>query len=156
MGLRDDLLNEPVSSLAISPGVRFPPTAPVRAAVAALREKREGCVIIVDDHGFPEGKFTEHQIAQLIVTRPGFMDEPISRHMRDAWAKIALTEPIANLIHKLQDYRLRYVIVVDEAGKAAGVIGQRALMHFIGEYFPLQVKANNMEAHVPLETREGA
>jgi CBS domain-containing protein len=156
MGLRDDLLNEPVSSLSINPGIRFPPTAPVRAAVAAMREQGEGCVIVVDGQGFPEGKVTEHQLASLVTTKPAFLDEPISRHMTDAWAKMRLTEPIANLIHKLQDYRLHYVVVVDEQGKAAGVIGQRALMAYIGEYFPLQVKANDMEAKVGIETREGA
>lgn len=156
MGLRDDLLNEPISSLVISPGVRFPLTAPVRAAVASMRERREGCVIIIDSHGYPEGKFTEHQIAGLVATRPGFMDEPISRHMRDAWAKVRHSEPIANLIHKLQDYRLRYVIVVDDEGKTVGVVGQRALMHFIGEYFPHQVRTSEMDAKVAMDTREGA
>lgn len=156
MGLRDDLSKEPVSKLAISPGVRFPPTAPVRAAVEALREKREGCVIVVNDHGRPEGKFTEHQLAGLIATRPGFLDEPISRHMRDAWAQVRLDEPIASLIHKLQDYRLRYIIVVDEEGKAQGVIGQRALMHFISEYFPHHVKTSRMSAKVSMDAREGA
>lgn len=156
MGLRDDLLNEPVSSLAISAGVRFPPTAPVRAAVAAMRDHGEGCVIVVDDRGQPEGQFTEHQIAELIISRPGFLDEPISRHMGDAWAKIALTEPITNLIHRLQDYRLRYMVVVDGDGKAAGVIGQTALMDFISEYFPLQVKTQAMAANMSIESREGA
>jgi len=156
MGLRDDLLNEPVSSLPFREPIRLPLTAPVRAAVAAMREGGEGCVVVTNDHGTPEGNFTEHQIAGLVARGGAFLDEPISRHIRDAWAKVRHSEPITNLIHKLQDYGLRYVTVVDDAGKAIGVLGQKALMDFISEYFPLQVKTQDMEAKVSLEKREGA
>ncbi len=156
MGLRDDLSNEPISRLTISPGVRFPATAPVRAAVAALREEKQGCAIVIDSQGRPEGKFTEHQLAGLLARGVGFLDEPISRHMKDAWAQVRLSEPITSLIHKLQDYRLRYVIVVDEEGRAAGVIGQRSLMEYIGDNFPQQVRTSEMDAKVSMDAREGA
>jgi len=156
MGLRDDLSNEPIGRLAICAGVRFPATAPVRAAVAALREEKQGCVIVVDSHGRPEGKFTEHQLAGLLSKGTAFLDEPISRHMRDAWAQVRLDEPITSMIHKLQDYHLRYVLVVDEQGKALGVTGQRALMEYISDNFPLQVRTSEMDAKVSIDTREGA
>ena len=80
----------------------------------------------------------------------------VEKNDRDAWAKVRHNEPIANLIHKLQDYRLRFVTVVDDDGKAIGVLGQQAVMEYISEYFPLQVKTQDMEAKVSLEQREGA
>lgn len=156
MGLRQNILEEPISSLRISPGVMVKPWTTVGETIRQMRERYEGCAVVIDEHGRPEGKFTEHQIAELLVSDPGFLSKPVSGFLRQFWARMRAGDSIAMLIHKLQDYRLRYVIVVDDEGKAIGVIGQKPLMEYIAEYFPRQVKVQNMEANVAMQAREGA
>ena len=156
MGLREEFLHEPVSELNIMPGVVLPGSATVRQAIEQMRANNQGCVIVVDEQGMPEGKFTEHQLAGLITDQPRFMDTTIGQHVRDAWAKMNRAEPIAILVHRLQTYGIRHVIVVDEEGKPLGVVGQRAVMEYIADYFPRAVKVQEMDAKVAIEDREGA
>ena len=156
MGLRENLLHEPVSRLDVAPGILAPPDLPVRDAVRLMRERDEGCVVVVDEQGRPQGKFTEHQLADLLANRPGAMEDAVSRHMRRAWAVMNQNDPIVTLIHKLQDYRLRWVIVVDDQGKALGVIGQHALMAHLAERFPRAVKVQPMDDNMAIQAREGA
>lgn len=156
MGLRDTMLHEPVSRLDIAPGILAPPDLPVREAMRLMRERDEGCVVVIDEQGQPQGKFTEHQLADLLANRPNSLDDEVRQHMRRAWAVMSQNDPIVTLIHKLQDYRLRWVIVVDDDGKAIGVIGQHALMAYLAERFPRAVKVQPMETNVAIEAREGA
>ena len=156
MGLRDNMLHEPVSRLDIAPGILAPPDLPVREAVRLMREGDQGCVVVVNEEGRPQGKFTEHQLADLIANRPCFMDDAVGQHMRRSWAVMSHNDPIVTLIHKLQDYRLRWVIVVDDEGKARGVLGQQALMQYLAEQFPRAVKNQPMETNAAIEAREGA
>ena len=156
MGLTQDILREPVASVPISPGVMLDGSVRVRDAIAAMRNHQQGCVVVVDSHGRPEGKFTEHQIARLMTQRPGFLNEPVRSFIREAWSQMRQSESIANLIHKLQTYRQRHVIVVDDDGRAIGVVGQKGLMEYLTEQFPRLVKVQQMETKVAMEAREGA
>ncbi|MEX2212879.1 MAG: CBS domain-containing protein [Phycisphaeraceae bacterium] len=157
MGLREEFLHEPVSELKIMPGVVLPTTATVRQAIDQMRKAQQGCVIVVNDKGIPEGKFTEHQLAGLICDdRPSFMEKKIGHFVRDAWARMSHRDPIATLIHRLLTYGLRHVIVVDDEGKPLGVVGQRAIMEYIADYFPRAVKVQETDAKVAIENREGA
>lgn len=156
MGLKQEILNQAVSVLPISPGVVLAADVPVRDAVEAMREAKQGCVVVVDDKGRPEGKFTEHQMAKLLIEEPDFLDKPVGKYIREYWAQIRQTEPIATLIHKLQTYRQRHVIVVDDEGKVLGVVGQKGLMVYLADQFPRLVKVQTMGSKVAMSDREGA
>ncbi len=156
MGLQNDMLTRQVSELPIQPGILVSPDTTVGEAIRRMREHEQGSVIVVDNHGKPEGRFSEHQIANLIVNRPGFRNEPVSEHIREYWGCVALTDPIVSVTHKLQTYHQRFVVVVNEEGRAVGVVGQRGLMEYIAEHFPYEVKAQSMDAAVAINNREGA
>ena len=156
MGLQKDMLTRPVAELLIKPGVLVSPETTVGEAIRRMREHRQGSVIVVDANGKPLGRFSEHQIANLIVNRPGYRDEPVSEHIREYWGCVCLSDPIVNVAHKLQSYHQRYVVVVDGEGRAVGVVGQRGLMIYIAEHFPYEVKAQSMDAAVAINDREGA
>jgi len=156
MGLKQEILSQAVSTLPISPGVVLRADVPVRDAVVAMRQAKQGCVVVVDEKGRPEGKFTEHQMARLLIEEPDFLDKPVGKYIREYWAQIRRTEPIATLIHKLQTYRQRHVIVVDEDGKVLGVVGQKGLMVYLSEQFPRLVKVQSMDTKVAMNDKEGA
>ena len=156
MGLQQTLLSEPISSLPLAPGVMVPGETLVREAVAKMRETRQGCVVVVDDQGKPRGKFTEHHIPKLLANEPGFMNNPVSNYMRDSWACLRRGDPIATVIHKLQTYRQRFVVIVDDDGRAVGVTEQKGIMVYLSEQYAHLVKVQQMAGKLAIETREGA
>lgn len=156
MGLTQDIYNQPVSALPVTKPVTLAGSVSTREAIRRMLDERQGCVIVVDENGRAEGKFTEHQLARLLVERPGFLDEPVGQHIREYWAQIRHNEPIASVIHKLQTYRQRHVIVVDDEGVVTGVVGQKGLMEYLTEQFPRLVKVQMMGTRVAMDSREGA
>ena len=49
MGLLENMRNEPVSQLSLREPATAPPDATIRQAIERMREKKLGCVIVVDD-----------------------------------------------------------------------------------------------------------
>lgn len=156
MGLQKDMLTRQVRELPIQPGILVSPDTTVGEAIRRMVVNGQGSVIVVDKHGKPEGRFSEHQIANLIVNHPGYKDEAVSQHIREYWGCVSLADPIVTVSHKLQTYHQRFVVVVNEEGRAVGVVGQRGLMEYIADHFPYEVKAQSMDAAVAIDNREGA
>lgn len=156
MGLRQDILNEPVSELDLRELITAKPTETVRQAVARMREKKLGCVVIVDEDGRPMGKFTERLLIKLLLTGESKLDEPVSLYMAAVWGTIKLTDPIATAIRVMEEKSLRFLIVLDDQGRAVRLAGQRGLMEYIVEHFPRAVKGQTMDSKLYMDQREGA
>jgi CBS domain-containing protein len=139
MGLFEDFRNDPVRSLNLREAVTVSPTALVRHAVEAMREKQLGCALVVDEAGRPVGMLNEVRIREGLVRNPGFIDEPISEHMATQFPCVRLDDPVALMVAAMQRQDTRFVCVVDEDGKAVALTGQKGLMEFIAENFPRQV-----------------
>ena len=55
MGLREDILNDPVSALELRELAAVKRTTTIRDAIGLMRENRVGCVVVLDDEGRPLG-----------------------------------------------------------------------------------------------------
>ncbi|MBL4702613.1 MAG: CBS domain-containing protein [Phycisphaeraceae bacterium] len=157
MGLREDILNEPVSDLGMRELLILKADDTVLDAVKLMRKKRLGCVLVVDGQGKPLGEFTEHTLLQLI----GGGSQAMSKKLRDVasqeWISVLNTDPIAKVLDAMQDHGRRFVIVVDSQGKAIGLTGQRGMMEYIADHFPRQVKVHMIDdAKLYMDQREGA
>ena len=156
MGLRQDILDHPVSELPLRPLITITPQSAVREAVTAMRANRVGCTVVVDDAGRPLGKFTERQLLRVLAENPEGLDLAISPYLVSTWACVTIREPIAKVIERLLAGGERFVVVTDETGKAVGITGQRGVMAYVAENFPRQVKVQLMEPTLFMEQREGA
>lgn len=156
MGLYDDITREPISVLPLRELNAVQPDSSCRDAVALMRKKRLGFVLILDDQGRPAGMFTERQLIRLLLDDPKGLDEPVGSHMSKESRTLKHDAPIAKLIEKLQSLEWRFVCVVDGQGKAVGVTGQRGLMEYIADHFPRQVKVQEMDSKLYMDQREGA
>ncbi len=156
MGLRQDILREPVSELVLRELIALKPGDTVRRAVAKMREKKLGCVVVVDADGRPLGKFTERLLIKLLLAGPQRLEEPVASHMAAVWGTIKLTDPIAKAIRVMQDKSLRFLIVLESDGRAVGLTGQRGLMEYIADHFPRAVKGQTMDSKLYMDQREGA
>ncbi|MEE9212530.1 MAG: CBS domain-containing protein [Phycisphaeraceae bacterium] len=156
MGLREDILNDPVSALELRELAAVKRTTTVRDAIGLMRENRVGCVVVLDDQGRPLGKFTERLLIKLLLEDPDHLDHPVEQHMASAWAFVHKTDPIATVIDRMQSKGLRFVVVLDEDGRAVAMTGQKGVMQYIADHFPRQVKVQRMRSKISMDQREGA
>jgi CBS domain-containing protein len=155
MGLRQDILNAPVTELEWRQLLQIHGDKPVRAAIQLMREKRLGCVVVIGDDGRPLGKFTERDLIRLLLLSPESVDQPVGRSMSGTWGVVKSTDTIGKVIDLMDEMKLRFVIVVDDAGKPIGLTGQKGVMEYIVDHFPRQVKVQMMESKLFMDQREG-
>lgn len=157
MGLKENLAVEPVSALRLREAVTVPPSTLVREAIQKMRGKQLGCVVVVDDDGKPVGVFSEQRILQLLLSAPDALEsQTVEQHLDPAWATVRLTEPVAAVVKVMQARDLRFVVVLDAAGKAVALTGQKGLMEYIAEHFPQQVMVQQVGGHRYFSEAEGA
>ncbi len=156
MGLYENIRSEPVSRLAIREPVVVGPEVLVRDAVQCMRQQKLGCAIVVDNDRKPIGLFAESKLTRLLSERPTALEDPILMHLDMAWPTVSLTDPISCVLSALEVANIRFLIVVDNAGRLAGLTGQKGLMEYFAEHFPRQVTVQRIGGHpYPLD-REGA
>jgi len=156
MGLRDALVTETVGALELRHLIALGPDTPVRTCVAEMQKNKLGCVVVVDEAGKPIGKFTERRMMQMMVSDATIIDRPVSESMYNECDTVTQQTSIADLITLMDEKHLRFVAVVDDAGKAIALCGQKGVMEFIAENFPRAVKVQAMGSKVAIEEREGA
>jgi predicted transcriptional regulator len=156
MGLREDILNRPCSSLPRGKLLTVPLSMSVRDVVRRMVDEDMGCAFVVDGDHKPQGKFTERELIKLLSDGKPFWDDPIEKYTAQYWACIRHDEAIAMVIHKMRHHGLHHVCVVDDAGRAVAHIGQRGVMEFLAEHFPRAVKSQLMETKLHMDQREGA
>ncbi len=156
MGLYKNMLEEPVSRLALREALTVAPNTSIREAVLLMREKRLGCVIAIDADRKPLGIFTEAMLRHLLAENPSGVDEPVESHMAQQFAWVTDQDPVVTVLEAMQAKNYRFVCVCSEAGQVIGLTGQKGLMEYIAEHFPQQVMTQNLGSRTPGETREGA
>ncbi len=156
MDLTKRLLSEPVAGVDQRMLVAVPRDTTVREAIRRMTSRRQGCVVVVDADGRPQGTFTERLVVRLLLQQPGAMEEKVSDHMLAPAAVVGPTTSVADLIDCMESKKLRFVCLVDEAGKALAVVGQKGVVKFLASHYPQVVQGNALESTLNVRTREGA
>ncbi len=156
MGLKQDLLNEPVNTLAIREPVIISSGTIIRAAIAKMKSKGLGCAIVVDFSGKPLGTFTERSVIDLLLSDPTSLDRRVVADYLDTkWIVVRQSDPVADVLKAMQSQDQRFAVVINDQGQAIGLTGQKGLMECIADYFPRQVFCQRVGTP-PLSAREGA
>ncbi len=156
MGLRENILLEQVCDLATRPLILMDVGEPVHAVLQRMREKELGAAIAVDDAGKPTGMFNEKLLIRIIGQGNGVLDEPVGKHMTPNVICVKESDSIATLIATMQQRKLRWVCVVDDAGKAISLTGLRGAMEYVVEHFPRRVLVEPLQSKLAVDQREGA
>lgn len=156
MGLRDDILHEPVSSMSLRPLVQVDEDATVGQAIAEMRQEKLGCVMVLDKAGKPIGQFNERLLMPFLLQHPDGTDDPVTRHMSRKVICVCQDEPIVKMIGQMETHRPRWVCVVDETGRAIALSGQRGVIEYIVNHFPRQILVQPIEKKLAIDQREGA
>lgn len=157
MGLREDITHETVADMPLRPALTVTPDTSLAQAIRLMRDNALGCVFVIDSELRPTGKFTERQLVKLICGGVP-LDEPVVKHMvtiPDAGC-VCMSDTVQTVLKKMRQTRLRFLCVVDDAGRVTGLTGQKGLMEYVTEHFPRQIKVQKMTSKLHMNTREGA
>lgn len=157
MGLREFITHETVADLHLRPALTATAEVSVRQAIQLMRDDNLGCVFVVDDQGRPLGKFNERQVLKLVRGCVS-LDEPVGNHIVQLPEAgiVHMDTPVDKALYGMSQSRLRFMCVVDDAGKVIALTGQRGLMEYVVEHFPRQIKVQMMASKLHIDTREGA
>ena len=156
MGLYENMLSEPIRQLALREAITIPAELSVRDAVQGMREKKLGCVIVVDEGNKPLGMFTEAMLRRLLIDNRTALDDSVQNHMARQFPCAAIAEPVVTILEAMQAENHRFVCVVDEKGQVAGLTGQKGLMEYVADHFPQIVLTQRAGVEPPRGQREGA
>ncbi len=157
MGLWQNFQNEQVRRLALREAVTAASSASVRDAVTLMREKKLGCTIIADEERKPLGIFTESALTQLMNDRgTSALDHPLADHMLTPCPHVCLSDPISYVVEAMELKNLRFLCVVDDEGRIAGLTGQKGLIEFVADHFPGQIMVQRIGGEPFPSEREGA
>lgn len=155
MGLHHNISSEPVKRLDLRKPVLCGRKETIRQAVDRMRQRRLGCVIVLDADGEPLGLFTESMLTKLITENgSSVIEEAVSDHLMNPWPHVLETDPISRVLEEMQVNNTRFIGVLNEAGQVVGLTGQKGLMEYISEHFPEQVMVAQIGAK-PSTKREG-
>lgn len=156
MGLPDNMQNEPVSQLSLREPVTTSLDETIRDAILKMREKKLGCVIVIDEERKPLGMFTESMLTQLIAHDPATLDQPLKTHIAERWPWVKASDPISYVLDAMKLKNVRFLCVVDEDGRLVGLTGQKGLMEYVADHFPGQVMVQRIGGTPYTREREGA
>ncbi|MBI1372840.1 MAG: CBS domain-containing protein [Phycisphaera sp.] len=156
MGLRENIQHDTIGDLALRKAVVVQPDITIREAIKAMQQAGLGAVIVVDEDGKPVGMYNEKMLPGMLSTNPGAMDRPVRDHMTSYVICLRKSESIATLIATMEKHKLRWVCVVDDAGRPVALTGLRGVVEYLVEYFPYKVKMQPLQSRLAIEQREGA
>lgn len=130
-GLQKHLLEDTVSCLPLAHPVSVSPHDPVSTAIAAMKQHRVGCALVVEG-GKLVGIFTERD-ALLRLTEPGLdLDRiPMNQVMTQDPVTLREHDTLAATLHQMSLGGFRHLPVVAADGRPMGVVSVKDICRYI-------------------------
>jgi CBS domain-containing protein len=138
MELARDLKVESVARLHPTPPLSVPPTATVADAVAVMRQRRVGCLLVCENSRVV-GVFTERDLMRRVLAASRSLTTPVADCMTPDPAVVRPKEPIAAAVRRMEEGGYRHLPVVDEDGRPLGVLSIKRIVRYLAEHFPATV-----------------
>jgi len=154
MDIARNLKIESVLRLHPNPPWNVGPTQSVAEAVALMREKLVGCVLVCSERRIL-GIFTERDLLRRVMAKNKPLSAPVSESMTHEPITVHPKDSIATAIRRMEEGGYRHFPVVIE-DKPVGILSVKRIVHFLVEHFPGTVY--NLPPDCPpfMPRREGA
>ncbi len=157
MGLYENIMNQPITSLALRPLIAVRAGATVHDAVDLMRLRRTGCVIVTDASSRPVGMFNERLMTRLLCKPGASTEDAIDKHMTPSVVTVRQEDLVIDMLRTMQEKNARWVCVTDSNGRAVAMGGLRGLIEYMVDHFPHQVFVEPLTGtSIGIEDREGA
>jgi CBS domain-containing protein len=155
MDLARNLKVESVSRLRPTSPLQVSPEQTVAEAVALMQQARVGCVLVCEADKL-RGIFTERDLVRRVLAEPGRLALPVAEVMTRDPATVHPKQAIGVAVKLMVDGGYRHLPVVDENGKAVGILSVKRIVHYLVEHFPGTVYNLPPNPGLVQHEREGA
>jgi len=135
MELARNLKVDSVSRLRPTAPLRVSPEQSVAEAVALMRQKKVGCVLVCRGTSLV-GIFTERDLMRRVLAAGLPLSLPVAEFMTPRPVTICPKAPIAVALRRMEEGGYRHLPVVDETGRTLGVLSVKRIVHYLVEHFP--------------------
>ena len=129
-------LKEPIRRLLPRTPLCVAPRAPLREAIAIMREHHVGCVLVVEGERMT-GILTERDL--LLKMETADLDKPVAELMTADPETLRLDDPIVWALNRMAVGGYRHVPLVDADGHPVGLISVKDVVHYMVAFFPNDV-----------------
>jgi CBS domain-containing protein len=136
--IRGAVLETPVSQLMARSPLVVDADATVVAAVNAMNERHTGCVLVEKD-GKLAGIFTERDVLRRVTFREGNRSWKVEAVMTRNPETLPPSASVALALNKMSVDGYRHIPIVDDQGKAIGVLSVKDIVNFVVDFFPESV-----------------
>jgi CBS domain-containing protein len=138
MELARNLKVESISRLHPTPPLHVGPEQTVADAVALMREKAVGCLLVCQD-GRLVGIFTERDLLRRVLATGVPLSTPVSACMTPNPVVVDEKESIRAAVRRMEEGGYRHLPVMGDTGKPVGVLSVKRVIHYLSEHFPTTV-----------------
>jgi CBS domain-containing protein len=147
---------QPLSVLLSKPALCIAASAPIRDAVAIMRDNGFGAIIVVEDDKLA-GILTERDVLfKLVGVVDDFLDRPVSFAMTRAPVALRKDDAIVHVAHNMQVGGYRHVPIVDDENRPLSVVSIKDIARFVLSHFPDEVLNTVAEPYRGEPKRYGA
>jgi len=132
------ILETKIEELKFTPPVTLPVDATVAKAIEVMRKKKVGAIIVVEKGKKRRvvGIFTERDLLARVLDKRGYGRLALGKVMTANPETLRRKDGLAYALNKMSVGRFRHVPLVDDAGKAAGMLSIRDVIDFVVEIIP--------------------
>jgi CBS domain-containing protein len=135
MDLARNLKIDSVSRLHPTPPHQVAPHQTVFDAVLVMRRENIGSVLVCEGERLV-GIFTERDLMRRVLAPGKPLSTPITDCMTRDPVVVSPKESVGAAIRCMEEGGYRHLPVVDEAGRPAGVLSVKRIVHYLAEHFP--------------------
>jgi CBS domain-containing protein len=132
------ILETRIDQLKITPAVTLATDASVAKAIEVMRKKKLGAIIVVEKGRKKRvvGIFTERDLLARVLDKRGYGRLALGKVMTPNPEMLRPKDSLAYALNKMSVGRFRHVPLVDDAGKAVGMLSIRDVIDFVVEIIP--------------------
>ncbi len=151
-------LELPMSELPdLQPVVKYGPDATIRTAIDAMKEKRVGCLLIVDEEKLV-GVFSERDVLTKVAGGSVDLDATtVSELMTRNPETLRFEDEVVYALHQMTLGGYRHIPLLDDNGNPVAVVSMRDIVGYIVSLYPDQIMNLPAKPNQSItSTREGA
>jgi CBS domain-containing protein len=152
--IRLNLNTETVEQCHPAKPVCVTPTTSAADAVGVMRKNNRGSALICRDE-VVIGIFTERDVLKMMAEGTSF-DVPIEQVMTHDPVVLRAGDKVGRAISLMAKGGYRRLPIVDDAGRAIGMVRVSGILHYLAEHFPSVIYNLPPEPHHSTQQREGA
>ena len=135
-------LQEPLRTLPLRPPVKVPAGTTLGEAIRRMRAARVGACLVEDASSVLQGIFTERDLLNRVpLDGIRLEDAPIERYMQPNPETLTPDHPVAYALNRMGGGGYRNVPLVDEHGRAVGLVTLRDIVEDLVDHFGDDVRS---------------